>query len=132
MNNQPKSENRVGFTKPQRLRSTAYALTYAAALPQLQAVAREHGYALAVHGSMATDLDLIAAPWTEEATDAETLIEALRAAIGGAIRDETEFYHNPARRPHGRLAWSIYPDAESAQHSDGPYLDVSVMPRASL
>lgn len=111
--------------KPPRMRSTAYALAFAAALPQLKAIAREHGYALAVHGSMATDLDLIAAPWVEDAAAPEVLIEALRAAVGGIILDEDEWQSNPSHRPHGRLAWSIYP----AQGPGAPYLDVSVMPR---
>lgn len=35
----------------QRLRCDAYALLYAQSLPRLQRVARDHGYALAVHGS---------------------------------------------------------------------------------
>jgi len=111
--------------KPQRLRSGAFALCFAASLPLLQRVAREHGYALSVHGSMATDLDLIAAPWTEEATDAEMLIEALRASINGFFRDHVPGLSNPAFKPHGRLAWSIY-----TQDGESPYLDISVMPRS--
>ena len=114
-----------------RLRSTAYGLAYAASLPRLQEVAREHGYALAAHGSMATDFDLIAAPWTKDATDAETLIEALRESVNGVIRDESRWLHNPETKPHGRLAWSIYPrpaDPHAAFDFE-PYLDVSVMPR---
>ena len=106
------------------MRSTAYALIYAASLPKLQNVAREHGYALAVHGSMATDLDLIAAPWVEDAVPAIVLIQALRDAIGGFIFHEKENDYNPTWKPHGRLAWSIY-----LQDGDGPYLDISVMPR---
>jgi hypothetical protein len=103
------------------------ATCYAALLPTLQKVARECGYALAVHGTMTRDLDLIAAPWTEEATDDETLTEALRAACGGKIygamhdgkTGKTDL--NPVSRPHGRKGWVI--------HLGGPYLDVSVMPR---
>ena len=110
-----------------RERSAAYALVFASHLPHLQAVAREHGYALAVHGSMRTDLDLIAAPWTEEATDAETLIEALRSSVNGYIAQmEGEGWaRNPEEKPCGRRAWSIY----FADAAAGPYLDVSVMPR---
>lgn len=104
------------------MRVPARALAFAASLPALQATAREHGYALAVHGSMATDLDLIAVPWVDEVSGPETLIEALRLAVNGWIREETRYDHNPARRPHGRLAWSIYV-GEGAT-----YLDVSVMP----
>lgn len=91
-------------------------------------MARIHGYALAVHGSLTRDFDLIAAPWTAEATDDETLARALCAAIGGRIygamhdgkTDKIEL--NPAQRPHGRKGWVIH-------LGGGAYLDVSVMPR---
>lgn len=113
----------------QRMASTAYGLAYAAVLPSLREIAREHGYALAVHGSMATDLDMIACPWTEDATDAETLILALRDAIDGCIT------HHPieGEKPHGRRAWSIMPaawvDGRPIDLKWKPWLDISVMPR---
>jgi hypothetical protein len=108
--------------KPQRFRASAFALVFASALPQLQEIARGHGYALAVHGSMATDLDLIAVPWVREGvSDEATLIEALRVAIGGTIREQDA---HPDLKPHGRNAYSIY-----CNQGWGPYLDVSVMPR---
>jgi hypothetical protein len=43
-------------------------------------VARSKGYALAVHGSLARDIDLVAVPWVEEAASAAELAEAVRAA----------------------------------------------------
>lgn len=36
-------------------------------IEQIRAAAREIGYAIGVHGTLERDLDLIAAPWTEEA-----------------------------------------------------------------
>jgi hypothetical protein len=113
--------------KSPRLRSPARAMVYTAVVPALREVARQHGYALAVHGSMATDLDLLACPWIDEAAPAEALIEGLREAVGGYIRPAWEGDHNPTDKPHGRRAWSIYTDPEGF----GPYLDVSVMPRLS-
>lgn len=111
----------------QRLRAGAYALVYTHVLPQLQSIAREHGYALCVHGSMHTDLDLVACPWTEEAKDPFVLIEALRIAVNGFYRKDIDNV-DPTPRPHGRLAWSIY--LNEACH--GPYLDVSVYPRENM
>lgn len=105
----------------------ALACVYALILPKLQAVAHEHGYALAVHGSLMRDLDLIAAPWTDDATDHETLALALCAAVGGKIYGAmhdgktAKVDFNPVQRPHGRKGWVI--------HIGGPYLDVSIMPR---
>lgn len=110
----------------QRLRSPLLALVYANLLPQLRQVAREHGYALGIHGSMATDFDLIACPWTDEVSSAEVLAEAMREAVGGAFKQpEWVTDRNPSTRPHGRLAWSIHLDPSLTY----PYIDLSVMPR---
>jgi hypothetical protein len=79
-------------------------------VPTLIEVARKHGYALAVHGSMATDLDLIACPWTEDASDADTLIEEIRECVGGhfAAGAKTAM-EEAAERPHGRRSYTILP-----------------------
>jgi hypothetical protein len=96
--------------------------------------ARKHHYALAIHGSLARDLDLVAIPWREKASEPEVVVEAIRAAVGGmifvaepdgrdgyySINDETK--HSPNDRPHGRRAWSIYGVL------GGSYIDLSVMP----
>lgn len=99
---------------------------YATALSAARARARELGYALAVHGSERRDLDLIAAPWTDEAVSAGELAHEIAIAVGGFIpTDETgSADRNPTSKPHGRLAWSIH-------LGGGPYIDLSVMPRAA-
>ena len=43
-----------------------FAPIYACMYPQLAEIARSHGYALAVHGSMGRDFDLVCIPWTEK------------------------------------------------------------------
>lgn len=106
------------------------AAVYVTLYADLVRVAREHGYALAPHGSIIRDFDLIAVPWTPEATDALTLIKALKAVTGGvsARTDMDEYFPDcdPTPKPHGRVAYSIHFTEKGAQ---GPYLDVSVMPR---
>ena len=99
-------------------------------LPTLRETARAHGYALGLHGSTERDLDLIAAPWVEDASDDRTLAEALRAAVNGTIYSKTY----PFAKPHGRRAWVIYLEGPSVGTKDGkhghpPYIDLSVMPR---
>jgi hypothetical protein len=99
----------------------------------LREKARELGYALAAHGTLVRDIDLIAVPWTRTAVDARTLAQALNdvaAAYNGgtAFRkpDEDDAYFwagSPGLKPHGRLVWSIH-------LGGGPYIDLSVMPRA--
>lgn len=92
-------------------------------------IATKHGYAMAIHGSMATDLDLLFAPWQDDAAEPEMLIESIRASIDGVVQDRNE--GQPETKPHGRMAWSIYLDEESANNQGtGPYIDVSVMPKA--
>lgn len=79
-------------------------------------VARELGYALAVHGSLARDLDIIACPWTPEAASPEALVEAMRERVGGVTDSKV------LDRPHGRRCFVIH-------LGGGPYIDLSVMPR---
>jgi len=106
---------------------------YAHLLPILRQVAREHGYALGFHGSGERDCDLIAAPWVEDASDAEVLIEALRVAMNGHISqslndDPHDFMQrNPQPKPHGRLAWAIRPLDDNPEAR--LYFDISVMPK---
>jgi len=126
----PRVSRTRGPENPRRLRSTVYALCFAASLPLLQTIAQQHGYALAVHGSMATDLDLIAVPWIEKPSAPEVLIEELRSAVNGHIPNDVhadkydETQYNPVDRPHGRRAWSIYLN----EGQGGPYIDISIMP----
>lgn len=101
-------------------------------LSPLRERARELGYALALHGSVARDIDLVAIPWTDEAVGARELAEALQAVAkrmhGIASMDPAEqddYYHRegcPGGRAHGRRVWCYY-------LGGGPYLDLSVMPR---
>jgi hypothetical protein len=52
-----------------------YAPIYAAALyPELSEIARSHGYALAVHGSLARDFDLICVPWAVQISEPKNCV----------------------------------------------------------
>lgn len=112
----------------QRRRKPAYALVYAGLVPVVQEIGRAHGYAIAVHGSMATDLDLIACPWTEEASDPDALIEAVCERLS-VVYHPAQVNNNPSPRAHGRLAYSLVFDIADQFYVSGPYLDISVMPR---
>jgi hypothetical protein len=102
-------------------------LVYCLMYPKLRLVARSHGYALAVHGSMIRDLDLIAVPWVPQAADAEVLVEALRSAVNGVLPNPDAVYTEPqgSLRPHGRRVFSIH----AYDSFSGPYIDLSVMPK---
>ena len=91
---------------------------YAVVYPWLCEVCRANGYALAVHGSVARDLDLIAIPWTDQAVEAEELIESVRKEVDGCHITDFE------EKPHGRRAWSVcFPGGEAV-------VDFGVMPKS--
>lgn len=101
----------------------------------LRVAARSLGYALAVHGTLRRDIDLVAIPWIESAADAETLT-AFLLSVTNVITGNRAFIindpdarpsdyvrRNPEPKPHGRLGWSIH------ILKTGTYIDLSVMPR---
>lgn len=96
--------------------------------------AKRLGYALAVHGSLIRDIDLVACPWTTDAVPARELADALQAVAekvhGFALNKDMIGSANPpyfeegapGGKPHGRLCWSFWLNSKS-------YIDLSVMPR---
>jgi len=79
-----------------------YAPVYAAALyPKLAKIFQKHGYALAVHGSLARDFDLIAVPWGETVSSPESVIKEV--SDGYVIHQVGE----PQAKRYGRVAYSI-------------------------
>jgi len=91
-------------------------------LGALRVKARDLGYALAIHGSMRRDFDIVAVPWVAEVASPEVLVEAIRKVVGGAIAAGDG--RGPCSKPHGRLAWSIH-------LGGGPYIDLSITPRVA-
>ena len=55
---------------------------YASYYGILKEVAKENGYALALHGSISRDMDLIAVKWTSTAVEKDMLIERIVKALG--------------------------------------------------
>lgn len=92
---------------------------YAALYPRLREVARQHGYALCIHGTLARDLDVVAVPWVADASTEAELVAALVERTGGAIGCGPE-HRTP--KPHGRQAWVI------SLLGGGGYVDLSIMP----
>lgn len=97
-------------------------------LGPIRMVAREHGYAVAVHGSLVRDIDLIAAPWVEECSSQKVVAEAIREtaakilgyAIGPSSHDVK--MEGDALKHHGRRCFSYY-----LPGPEGIYIDLSVM-----
>lgn len=92
-------------------------------LVPIREVARNKGYAIAVHGSLANDIDLLAVPWIETADPPSELIAAIQGAVAAvlgtcAILDESK----PGDKPHGRLGVTyVLPQTHV-------YIDLAIMP----
>lgn len=108
----------------------ARAAVYCAIYPMLLQIAKDHGYALCVHGSVHRDLDLVAVPWIEEASPELALVlaikEAVRAVFHHEMNDHLTPEGSPTKKPHGRLAYSLHLTNTGMY---GGYLDLSIMPR---
>lgn len=99
---------------------------YRLTIDAMREAAKEKGYCLTEHGSLARDIDLVAIPWTETASNAEDVAEAIRIAAEKTNPLHVCFLAGakewPVKKPHGRLCWSFH-------LGSGPYIDLSVMPR---
>lgn len=88
-------------------------------LDKIVALAREVGYSIGVHGSQERDLDLIAAPWTDDAIGNYAFMEHMATGLGTKLKDYE-------RKPLGRYACII--------QMPGYFkcIDLSVAPRLSV
>jgi hypothetical protein len=92
-------------------------------IEKVREVARDCGYAVAVHGSRQRDLDLVAVPWTEHVVAPGQLVDALLERLPNLAlkpHPEPELLTNPTRMPNGRIAWAFIGAPACA------YLDLSV------
>lgn len=113
------------------MKQANHAPAYALAYPVLAEAARSVGYALALHGTLGRDCDLVAIPWTEEAQDGNALLLALTThaclEIVSSGHDEAQRpTYQPVAKPHGRVAYTL-----RFRYGDGASFDLSIMPRAS-
>lgn len=113
---------------------------YAVIYQKLCRVALRRGWALAIHGTVQRDLDLVLIPWTEDADSVDHVVEDIRLFVEGTYTDKARkraekkrlgdatrpkyglahFY--ATEKPHGRKVISIYIGYSAY------YLDISIMP----
>jgi len=89
---------------------------YAAMYPALSEIARTHGYAMAVHGTMARDFDVICIPWIDSPASPETVVAAMCSDFA------LDPVGQPEMRQHGRLIYTL------AVAFGDCFLDLSFMP----
>lgn len=79
---------------------------YASMYEDIRKCAMDLGWAVALHGSLKADMDIMAMPWTKEATNFETLV----AAIVGLFNENEMVHHSSIdyfNKPHGRIVATI-------------------------
>ena len=74
---------------------------YCGMYPQLAEITRKHGYALAVHGSLARDFDFVCVPWVETPSKPEEVIAEIVATFTLKVVGEPDITH------HGRERWAV-------------------------
>lgn len=94
----------------------SYAPVYCAMYPDLAKIARKHGYALAVHGSLQRDFDIVGIPWVESPSDTKAVIQEILSEF--AITQIGE----PQVKLHGREVYTL-----SIGYGEC-FLDLSFMP----
>lgn len=77
---------------------------YLSRLPAIREAAKEHGYAIGLHGSTRRDFDLMAMQWRAAASDKDALAHAIAVAACGITR---EGVYQWEQKPSGRFAASI-------------------------
>jgi hypothetical protein len=87
----------------------------------LRQAARDCGWALGLHGSLASDMDIMAMPWVEEATTANYMIEQLIKCFGFSdYWIKCQMRIDETSKPNGRVVYTIPIYADF-------YLDINVI-----
>lgn len=94
-----------------------------AILPPVREVARFNGYAIAVHGSLKRDIDLVAVAWTDQAKPVDKLVKAICGAVSGVLGNCFQL-GELKQMPHGRVACIL------AHPGFAGEIDLSIIPPA--
>lgn len=95
-----------------------------AMLPSIREAARFQGYAVAIHGSLKRDIDLIAVAWTDQAKPAEDLVKAICGAVCGVLGN-CFVLTALSEKPHGRLTCTLVHTGFVGE------IDLSIIPPAA-
>lgn len=90
---------------------------YAVLYQTIRDVGLRNGYAVAIHGSVVRDLDVIAVPWVDSAQPYDVFVADVCNVANLRVV-------STGRKPHGRLVFALgFPDVETPA-----YVDLSVIP----
>lgn len=95
------------------------AVFYSVLWPSFRQAAIDVGWSIALHGSMANDMDMMAMPWVENAKPVEDLVKAISDCIGETVWKD---HHSKPffGKPHGRVVYTF------SINSDW-YIDLSII-----
>lgn len=95
------------------------AVFYACLWNDLRQAALNCGWALGLHGSLNSDMDIMAMPWIEGASDSALMIESLEACFGGS--DRLIFKTKVSTdKPNNRIVYTIHIFSDF-------YLDINII-----
>ncbi len=92
------------------------AVFYAAMWNDFRQAAMNKGWALALHGSLANDMDIMAMPWTENAEHPLEMILALKKCFD----KPKEINLSETKMPNNRIVYTLYIWADF-------YLDINII-----
>jgi hypothetical protein len=100
------------------------AVFYAVLWEDFRKTALDLGWALALHGSMASDMDIMAMPWIQDASPVNELVKAISDRIGRTAWSDTHLEPHYGK-PHGRIVYTFGISGDF-------YIDLSIICPASL
>ena len=96
---------------------------YACMWDDFRQAAMDCGWALGLHGSLNSDMDIMAMPWIENALPADAMIDHMIATcFGNSVWAQPPHFKKsePGKKPNGRIVYTIPIFADF-------YLDVNVI-----
>lgn len=99
------------------MKPATFGPVYICLYPELAELTRKHGYALAIHGSVSRDFDLVCIPWIDEPSSPEDVVTDIvnTYAFERVAGD-------PVEHLHGRLVYTLTVSFGEC------FLDLSFMP----
>ena len=92
---------------------------YACMWDDIRQCAMDNGWAVALHGSLNSDMDIMAMPWVEDTISFEELVEKISKLFVGNFNSENYFITYD-EKPHNRVVATIPIFADF-------YLDISTI-----
>lgn len=98
---------------------------YACVWPNLMNLAMDCGWALGLHGSLQSDMDIMAMPWTEDAKPVEEMIKSLVSLFNEYPSNNEDSIRPHYGKPNGRIVYTLHIFADF-------YLDINVINHPSI